>query len=227
MVTEVGLTTPQPPEMLDVMQLASLRLSALAALVLFATSCDPVKSANDAAPPQIDAAPAPTCEDYCSTIQSACTAEPQYANETVCVAHCEMFGQIPLGTSADMSGHTVGCRTYHATVAVAQNAPEIHCPHAGPSGGDVCGSWCENYCHLAMLNCTGSVALYSSETECFATCAQIPATGRANDTSGDTVQCRIHHLGLAGTEPPTSQATFCPVGDINTTERCVGLPPNP
>lgn len=212
------------------MQRATLRGSALVALLLLASACDPVRANVDASPgidAAVDAGAAPTCASYCATIQDSCTTVPQYPNATVCEAFCESFGQIPLGTAADMSGHTVGCRTYHATVAVAQNNPQLHCPHAGPSGGNVCGSWCENYCHLAMLNCTGSQQLYSTEQECFATCSTIPATGRANDMSGDTVQCRIHFLGQAGTEPPDSQTMFCPAGRVDDTQFCVGLPPNP
>lgn len=204
-------------------------LGGLALLVPLAlnSGCDPVKKAADAAPEPDDARAAPTCENYCAEIQASCTDVPQYANESACVAYCKDFGKIPIGTAEDMSGNTVGCRTYHATVAVLQNDQPLHCPHAGPSGGDVCGTWCENYCHLAMQNCTGSVALYSSDQECFTACNQIAKDGKANDTSGDTIQCRIHHLGLAATEPPTSQTMFCPVGDVTPTDPCTGPPPTP
>jgi len=228
MAVAASLTTTGLASILVWMQLATLRISSLLAVVVALSGCDPVTASTDAAPPAIDAAPAPTCESYCATNIASCTGEhAQYGNEQVCVAHCETFGMLPLGTADDTSGHTVGCRAYHSTVAVAQNAPAVHCPHAGPSGGDVCGSWCENYCHLAMLNCTGSVQLYSTLAECTAACSTIPVNGKANDTTGDTVQCRIHHLGLAGTEPPTSQAQSCPEGRTTGNTLCTGLPPNP
>ena len=46
----------------------------------------------------------------------------------------------------DTTGNTIGCRLYHAGAAAAD--PVLHCPHAGPTGGNVCGSWCDNYCQL-------------------------------------------------------------------------------
>lgn len=207
------------------MRTASIVGSAMLSILLLSMGCDPVKAAADAAPEPIDARPAPTCENYCATIQASCTDVPQYPSEQACVAYCKDFGKIPVGAAEDMSGNTVGCRTYHATVAVLQNNQALHCPHAGPSGGDVCGSWCENYCYLAQLNCTGSNQLFADEQTCLDTCAQMPANGHANDESGDTIQCRIHFLGLANTEPPGSQTMFCPIGDVPATDPCTGSPP--
>ena len=98
----------------------------------------------------------------------------------------------------DTSGNTIGCRLYHAGAAAAD--PVLHCPHAGPTGGDVCGSLCDNYCQLMARNCMGASAVYDAAT-CMTDCAMIPTNGHANDQSGNTIQCRIFQLGAAAADP--------------------------
>ncbi len=154
----------------------------------------------------------PTCADYCAAITAACTGDQaQYSDESECYSYCSAWGAFPKGSVADTSGNTLGCRLYHAGVA-ATEAPTIHCPHAGPSGGGVCGNWCDGYCHLALKNCKGGNTLYASEADCQSACADFPATGSPGDTGGDNVQCRIYHLGLAGSDWPTSAGIHCSHG---------------
>lgn len=148
---------------------------------------------------------APTCAAYCSKIQMNCTAgsgdagsNAQYMDAATCNTYCTMAAAWPAGTAADTSGNTIGCRLYHATAAAA-NAT-VHCPHAGPTGGGVCGSYCDNYCQLMAKNCTGANAVYDAAT-CMTKCMTIPTNGQPNDTSGNTIQCRIYHLGAAAADP--------------------------
>jgi hypothetical protein len=49
-------------------------------------------------------------------------------------------------------------------------------------------------------NCTGTNAVYDAAT-CMTKCAMIPTNGHANDTSGNTIQCRIYHLDAAAADP--------------------------
>ena len=171
-------------------------------------------------------APAPTCAEYCTAVTSACTAgNAQYANEAACLSYCETWAMIPAGTTADTGGNTIGCRLYHAGVAGMAGNAATHCPHAGPSGGDVCGSWCDNYCQLAMTNCTGGNELYASVSACQTTCTSLHQDGAPGDTDGDTVQCRIYHLGVAGSDMPTSAATHCPHGALDGGGVCVDPAP--
>ncbi len=171
----------------------------------------------------------PTCEAYCAAITDACTGDNlQYADETACLTYCGASAQLPLGTSEDVDGNTVGCRIYHAGVAsTSDENAAIHCVHAGPTGGDVCGAWCDNYCHLAQTNCSDDNALYSDSAACDAACADFPATGAAGDVDGDTVQCKIYHLGVAGSDGDDSAAVHCPHGGIDGGDVCVApvLPP--
>jgi hypothetical protein len=170
-----------------------------------------------------------TCAAYCAKIQMNCTAgsgdaggNAQYADTTTCTNYCMTVAAWPAGNIGDTSGNTIGCRLYHAGAAAAD--PVTHCPHAGPTGGNVCGSYCENYCQLMAKNCTGSNAVYDMAT-CMTNCTSIPTNGHANDTSGNTVQCRIYHLGAAAADP----TTHCPHSRIVTdpmfTGPCTGTPP--
>jgi len=161
---------------------------------------------------------APTCENYCQLISESCKGEfEQYPSEAFCESYCKTYAAIPIGEASDTSGNTVGCRSYHSTVAATD--PGLHCPHSGKSGGNVCGNWCTNYCHLAMKNCTGSEKLYDTEGQCFAVCGNIRDDGNPGDVDGDSIQCRIEYLGAAGTEPPGTAVEFCPAGSL-TSNKC-------
>ena len=166
---------------------------------------------------------APTCAAYCAAVTTNCTGEfAQYTDEAACLAYCGTWAQLPVGAQTDTDGNTVGCRTYHAGVAgSAAGMDAVHCVHAGPSGGDVCGSWCENYCHLSATNCTGGNELYSDDASCTAACGGFGDTGDAGATDGDSVQCRIYHLGVAGSDGDTSAAIHCPHGAVDGGGVCV------
>ena len=168
--------------------------------------------------------PPPTCAEYCTTIQAACTGEnEQYKSEALCLEYCASWAAFPEGTFADTDGNTIGCRIYHAGVA-STTEPAVHCAHAGPSGGGVCGTWCENYCGLADKNCTGEDALFEPGA-CEAACEGYPAGDAAGATEGDSVQCRIYHLGVAGSNPPDSAKTHCPHGAVDGGGVCIEPPP--
>ena len=157
--------------------------------------------------------PAPTCEDFCAKVAVACTgANVQYANPGECISYCKNEGKIPAGATTDKSGNTIGCRTYHAGLAaVSSSNAASHCPHAGKSGGNVCGTWCENYCGLSAANCQGGQSLYVSADACAQKCASVPADGKPDAFSGGSVQCLIYHLGVAG-KNQTSATEHCPHG---------------
>ncbi len=154
--------------------------------------------------------PTPTCASYCDTITANCTdANAQYADHDACMAYCQTWASLEAGTAADTDVNTIGCRTYHA--GVAADDPGLHCDHAGPSGGGVCGTWCDNYCDLMDHNCTGANAQYSWYDHCQNACAFMDDTDVAGATGGNTVQCRIYHAGVAGSDVDNgSAATHCP-----------------
>lgn len=181
-------------------------------------SADPIDHCAQAAPDGGEACrwptPAPTCTEYCQHIQSVCgdagLPNAQYANLASCVLFCSVAGQLAAGTGDDVQGDTVGCRDHWATQAELTGDAATYCPMAGPSGGGVCGGWCDNYCHLALASCTGGNAVYADDASCQQACAALPASGKAGATTGDTVQCRLHYLELAGMDGETSATQHCP-----------------
>lgn len=167
-----------------------------------------------------------SCDEYCAQVIAACGTEganAQFASETACQLYCESWAGLPLGTTADTDGNTAGCRLYHATVAATVD-PDEHCRHAGPTGAGHCGTWCENYCHLALRNCTGDNALYADQDACLAACGDFRDDGVPGDREGDTVQCRMRALVLAGTEPPATADQHCPSGGPDGGDVCVDRP---
>jgi hypothetical protein len=88
----------------------------------------------------VDGGPPPgACGEYCTTVTTNCTgANAQYASMAECMAYCAR-ARWPEGTAGDMDGNTIACRIYHGGAPAASD-PATHCPHAGPSGGNVCGT---------------------------------------------------------------------------------------
>ncbi len=98
---------------------------------------------------------------------------------------------------------------------VLRSGTPLFCVHAGPSGGGVCGAWRDNDCHLTMTNCTGGNALFAAAGDRAAAGGDFAEDGMPGDTSGDTVQCRLYHLGVAGSDGLTAAATHCPHGAVD------------
>ena len=163
-----------------------------------------------------------SCDHYCTLIQTACTGDLQeYLSKDVCMTMCPVFD---LGTPGEQSNNSLSCRQYHANAA--RSAPQIHCHHAGPLGGQVCGTDpCLAYCLLDQGIC-GTVA-YPNVSTCQQTCAGtvdggadaespmgyqiVPDAGEIAIESGDSFNCRLYHLEAAS-NPATPMATtiHCP-----------------
>jgi hypothetical protein len=143
----------------------------------------------------------PDCTTYCSTIMGACTAtHSQYGSMANCMDSCKHF---TVGTSGQMSGDTLGCRSYHATAAMSD--PVTHCIHAGPTGGGVCGMPCQGFCDIATAVCPTQ---YPDSNSCMTACGGFATTPEYNATimSGNSFACRMYHDTAAATDP----TTHCP-----------------
>lgn len=171
--------------------------------------------------------PSAECWGYCTAVAAACTGEhAQYAGDVACSEYCEIWAQLPAGEPGETAGNTAGCRTTWAEAVIDDpSTAATGCRRAGPTGGNTCGSWCEVYCALAMTNCTGADALFDTEPECLAACTTFGTSGSPNDVTGDTVQCRIFHLGLAGIAPGETSVASCPNGGPDGGITCVATPP--
>ncbi|MFO0726199.1 MAG: hypothetical protein U1E65_20615 [Myxococcota bacterium] len=141
-----------------------------------------------------------TCAEYCTKITANCTgANGQYSDNAACLTACAGF---PVGAAADTSGNTLGCRTYHA--GAAMTAPDVHCVHAGPSGGGACGSPCEGFCSVEAVACTGANAqtFYGTGAACVTACTtafanKMTPAYASSVVSGDSLSCRLYHATVA------------------------------
>ena len=143
-----------------------------------------------------------SCDTYCTTIMSACTGSlQQYIDKANCL---EMCAKIPVGTTADTSGDTLGCRTYHVGVAASSTAnAAIHCPHAGPYGFGGCGDLCPDFCARYAGQC--DIANWGGSTACPTNCDAVAGSdgGAFYDdagtgvASGNMMECRQYHLEAA------------------------------
>jgi len=148
-----------------------------------------------------------TCAEYCSRLTSTCVlGDVQYGGPIgSCESYCAMQ-RWPAGLPGATSGNSLACRITHIGLAEASGGAEhsLHCAHAGPTGGNQCGSWCDNYCSLALQNCTGANGAglgFTDLPSCLAACASFPSGGAVNAASGNHVQCRIFHAGAAASTP--------------------------
>lgn len=136
----------------------------------------------------------PSCGSYCTTFLDACSEfSDEFVDRPDCVTFCSERADWERGQFEDESINTVGCRLYHADIASRED-PDVHCQHSGITGGNVCGSWCANYCDLADEVCEGRSRLFPDIEACLTACSAMPANGRIGDESGDTIQCRIERL---------------------------------
>ena len=152
-----------------------------------------------------------TCDAYCDLYLSACADFSEYDNKESCLAQCNQW---PEGSLDASSGDSLGCRLYHATVADSTD-PAVHCPHAGPSGGEIAdmpvcvddgAPDCASYCTVYFQNCTGDNDVYAGDADACATACKGWYAGAKEDTAGDTIGCRTYHAGAALGDP----ALHCP-----------------
>ena len=177
---------------------------------------------GDVAPPPVDGETPPpgACTTYCQQITETCTGpKAQFDSAAACESWCTESAGIPAGDPAAPAGNTVACRQDQVAKAAGDiTAAPAHCDAAGPSGGNVCGTWCEVYCWLAQKNCTEGNVLYPDDATCLTACAGVPVNGQPLDQGGDSIQCRIYHVGAAHADP----ALHCPHGSVEGGGVCTG-----
>lgn len=181
---------------------------------------------RDAAPvdpiepgPHLDAGqlPPPSCEKYCQLVMANCTgANAQYASEDECLAFC---AHVPLnevnGGGNTKSAPTVACRQYWAD-GPAHTQPDVHCLAAGPFGGNTCGSRCTTFCNVLLSACPpdSEHGPYENSPDCANACAGFPyrdagagggGEGPDGPNHGDSLNCRLHWLRAATTDPTTCE----------------------
>lgn len=161
------------------------------------------------------------CLEYCDTVTANCTGDLRvYLSRASCLNTCNAL--LP-GEAAEPIGNTVQCRLVRAKVA---GGPEEECVSAGPGGAQACGSNCEAYCALLESECPND---FAGLRDCEAACELLPDAGGLNvdeNFSGDTVQCRLLHLGAVGQEK--QESIHCTHARFVPRDTCVDeVPPAP
>jgi len=162
-----------------------------------------------------DAGDPNTCAAYCANIQVNCAGEnAEYISTFVCMQMCAQFEP---GVPGDETQNSLACRIWHTTAA--KTDPTVHCRHAGPLGGGVCGTDpCNEFCTLDVALCsTENPPPYPSESQCNTSCDaftydQTTSDGDLAEESGNTLNCRLYHLESAyDTQAnPEATTTHCP-----------------
>jgi hypothetical protein len=159
----------------------------------------------------------PECAEYCDRVDDACGGQDvgfDPNSEVECRLACNEYATN--GNLDDRAGDSVQCRIYHASVA-QEVAADVHCPHAGVTGADVCAneppSACETYCAIMGSNCADT---FADNEACIAACDPVPADGDNGDATGETVQCLSFHAFIAELDDAN-----CIEADPATTTNCV------
>jgi hypothetical protein len=93
------------------------------------------------------------------------------------------------GGSTSATSTTVGTTTTADTTTTTSGT-------GGGGGGGAAEPTCEAYCTAIMGACTGENQQYKDEASCLGACGAFDI-GTADDTSGNTVGCRLYHAGAA------------------------------
>lgn len=155
------------------------------------------------------------CASYCDKVTANCTgANAQYPSKAFCLNICARFD---VGTAADKTGDTLGCRLFHAGEAATDAATS--CRRAGMTGGLTCGTdRCASYCKIAIAQCKPASGLiagtpFTDEADCKTKCAAVTfnsTAGEIEQTKG-TLNCMQYHLEASYEATDGSSATLhCP-----------------
>ncbi|MFT5430995.1 MAG: hypothetical protein ACI9OJ_001674 [Myxococcota bacterium] len=173
----------------------------------------------------VEGTPPMNCSSYCALIDSACIgSNTQFFGEEACLSWCEAGATFEADEA--IGSNTLICRAGAAEQAAESGlAAFSFCAAAGPSGGNVCGTWCENYCAAAMAHCDPD---FPNTGACVSACSDLNDGGSPGDVTYDTVQCRLHHLSLAASDTDNgSLETACAAAEIDSGDVCAGvLPPD-
>jgi hypothetical protein len=166
-----------------------------------------------------------SCDNYCNLMAQVCkpsaagdNTEYQPGDAGICARICAQFEASGAATVPQdpepAPSDTLDCRVWHANAARLVD-PHVHCPHAGPLGGQsTCnnnGDPCEPFCKLDIAFCTGDAAVYTGYDDCIGACHPdggypgFPYHVDVNDPEvtdlasqfqggSNTLNCRLYHL---------------------------------
>lgn len=161
------------------------------------------------------------CIRYCDAVMNTCLPggaalrdNRAYVDRDACLKLCPYFPSAVAGEPAGKN--TLECRLGLLDSAEANERSTV-CQAAGRSGqagaNPVCGSNCETYCSLMQQICPAEFSRLapSCESVCAGLGDELAFDVTRDELSGNTVQCRLWHLGVAATCDPLRVATCLPL----------------
>lgn len=175
----------------------------------------------------------PSAAHYCDLLESNCmtAASQQFADKAQClnVAAGYVNDMGMRDARASNTGNNLGCREYHAVAAMTDKK---HCGHAGPTGGNACGTTVQAWSTLlAASPCADNTVSNVVKIVAPTTVNNAVPTGYVTegvntpiynynlDKSGNTQACRIYHLSVASAGGATA-TTHCPHGTLSGGGAC-------
>ena len=184
---------------------------AIVSMKFGATHCGHYNLTSPACP--LSSVVKPNSTTYCQTLQYNCngTGVTQFGSEAICSATAMGYPTSLTDSAVAINTNTLGCRQYHAQAALSD--PTLHCKHAGPSGGGVCGTSSQAWGNMANKACNDtSVSLLAVTLGAAIDTVVAPGSAPYSvlEASGNTQACRIYHLSVAAIDP----ATHCTHGSV-------------
>jgi len=178
------------------------------------------------------------CQAYCNAMMGLCgavgqTTDGYSSSYSTCLSLCgaipTVAGTVLYTSNGAAANDDIMCRLYHG----ANNgllAPVPHCSHGSLSGGGVCGGFCSVYCRMLPQYCGSSIPPALTGGACNTWCNSYynnTKIGAVGDTTGDTINCRIHYLIQANTSAATANSCPSAIGAAGSSCPLPLAPPPP
>jgi hypothetical protein len=166
------------------------------------------------------------CTHYCAQVDLVCPEGSDQAiwpNVIECNQQCESSSWAA-ASDDEWLANSLACRIRVAESITATDAEsrQTNCSIAGPTGGGVCGDWCEVYCAEAIKRCS---LFGGDDATCRTECEAWPVVEKAWITHGNSVQCRLTYVSMVA-QDFADKLAFCAHARADSTV-CVDVSEQP
>jgi hypothetical protein len=154
-------------------------------------------------------------DDDCEPVQAVCNdgtldqgenCDPGIAAGMpgACPADATECDDSDMCTTDDLQGMASDCSAecVNTPITACTNADGCCVTSCTPNMDDDCADLCTTFCTDVIATCVDANVVYADMNECMTACGDF-VVGTNGDMTGDTLECRITHLGLAAADPDT------------------------
>ena len=127
-------------------------------------------------------------------------------------------GQNDAGTGGSSTGGAASTGGGTSTGGAASTGGSMSTGGSASTGGSTSSNPCDQYCSLEAAKCTGTNDQYPGN-DCATVCPTFATTGQTGDFNGNTLQCRLSHLGAIAS--PADADTHCQHTGVTPTAFCL------